>query len=116
MTLDATTSRSARPTAAASGAGQIRRWLWLAALALALAAAAVAVIVIPGWIPLLPRQIVRTFVEGLLRSILIVYGVALLASLAGAPLLGLLLARAGHGKPALLADTPLLAWAANKGR
>ena len=98
MTHGATPSRTARPSAAASGTGLISRRLRLAALALAIAVLAAAVMVIPGWIPLLPRSVRRALVEVLLRTILIVYCVVFLTSFAGTPLLGWLLARARRGR------------------
>jgi len=94
MTLEATSSQTAGPSATASGTGQVSRWLRLAVLAAAIAVLAMAVMVIPGWIRLLPRPVLRALVEALLRTILIVYCVVLLISFAGTPLLGWLVARA----------------------
>ncbi len=45
------------------------------------------------WIPLLPRPVLRTMTEALLRTVLVVYGIVLLASFVGVPLFGLLTAR-----------------------
>jgi len=100
MTQGATPSYSVRPSGAASGTGRLFRRLRLAALAAAIAVAAVAVMVIPGWIPLLPRHVLRALVEVLLRTILIVYCVVFLTSFAGTPLLGWLLVRARGGRRA----------------
>jgi hypothetical protein len=94
MTVEGTPLDPARPVAPASGTAPISRWLQLAAVAAALAALAVAVLVLPGWIPVLPRYLVRGFVEGLVRSILIAYFLVFLLSFVGAPLLGWVLARA----------------------
>jgi len=98
MTQGATPSQTARPGAAASGTGLISRRLRLAALALAIAVLAAVMMVIPGWIPLLPRSVLRALVEVLLRTILIVYCVVFLTSFAGTPLWGSLLVRARRGR------------------
>jgi hypothetical protein len=104
MTFRWNASRAARPIAGASGPGSLPRWIGLAALAAALAVLAVAALVIPGWVPMMPRPIVRSFVEALLRFILIVYCMLVLTSLLGPPLLGWLLAwqkRNGRVSPAV---------------
>jgi hypothetical protein len=98
MTVEGNPSRAARPTAAAAGATPIFRWVWLAAWAAGLAVFAVAALVIPGWIPILPRHIIRNCVEGLLRSILILYCLVLVIALTGPPVLGWLLVQARRSR------------------
>ena len=49
------------------------------------------------WIPLLPRPVLRAMTEALLRTVLVVYGLLLLTSFVGVPLLGLFIARSRRG-------------------
>ena len=52
-----------------------------------------ALVVLPGWIPLLPRAVVRRTTESFLRGVLLVYSALLLAGLIGVPVTAWLLVR-----------------------
>ncbi len=52
--------------------------------------------VLPGWIPLLPRAVVRRMTESFLRSVLLVYSSLLMAGLIGAPVTAWLLIRSSR--------------------
>jgi hypothetical protein len=83
------TENSGPTSAAARGVG----WLWVAAAAGILSLLIVALVLLPGWIPLLPRAVVRRMTEFFLRGVLLAYSALLLAGLIGAPVTAWLLSR-----------------------
>jgi hypothetical protein len=84
---------SALPGAATSRRGKSTRSLHLILGALTFALLVVAGMVLCAWVPLVPRAVRRSLSEALSQTVLFVYGAVALASLAGTPLLGWLLAR-----------------------
>jgi hypothetical protein len=58
----------------------------LCALAVPIAAAVTVAVVLPGWIPLLPRELRRGMIEAALRGVLIGYWTLALVALVGTPL------------------------------
>jgi hypothetical protein len=72
----------------------LRLAFWVLTVAVLIAAA----IVLRAWVPLLPRPVRRALSEGLLRTVLFVYCAVFLASFAGTPLLGWLLARSWRAR------------------
>lgn len=72
---------SPRPSA------RVVRAIRLVVVAIAIVAAAAVAIVLPGWIPLLPREIRRGLIEAALRVVLIGYWTLALTAIVGTPLL-----------------------------
>ena len=89
-------ARRTENPAPAGGAARAGGWLRIAAVAGTLALLIVAFVVLPGWIPLLPRAVVRRLTESFLRGVLLVYGALLLAGLIGAPVTAWLLVRSSR--------------------
>jgi hypothetical protein len=83
----------------------VPRLIKMVAVALPLALLFAGLMVISLWIPLLPRPIRRSLTEILLRTVLFVYAAVFLASFAGTPLFGWLIARSrrsGRMRPAFV--------------
>ncbi len=78
---------------APSRSRRIADGLRLAAVAVPIALAATLAIVLPGWIPVLPREWRRAMIEAALRGVLIGYWTLALVALAGTPLMAYLAAR-----------------------
>jgi hypothetical protein len=94
-TTPGTISAGAEPT-------QVRRIISairLAAVAVPIAVVATLAIVLPGWIPVLPRELRRAMIEAALRGVLIGYWTLALVALVGTPLAVCLAARSrrSHG-------------------
>ncbi|HMF35372.1 MAG TPA: hypothetical protein VKF17_01980, partial [Isosphaeraceae bacterium] len=89
-------ARRTENRAPAGGAARAAGWLRIAAVARTLALLILAFVVLPGWIPLLPRAVVRRMTESFLRGVLLVYGALLLAGLIGAPVTAWLLVRSSR--------------------
>ena len=86
-------ARRTENPAPAGGAARAGGWLRIAAVAGTLTLLIVALVVLPGWIPLLPRAVVRRTTESFLRGVLLVYSALLLAGLIGVPVTAWLLVR-----------------------
>ncbi len=95
MHVSGAASRTEDP-APAGAAVRARQWLRVAAVAGTLALLIVAFVVLPGWIPLLPRAVVRRMTESFLRGVLLVYSALGLAGLIGAPVAAWLLVRSSR--------------------
>jgi tetratricopeptide (TPR) repeat protein len=74
------------------------RALKLLAALLPIAFLIVALLVLPGWVPLWPRELRRALVEGFLRGVLVAYMALLVAGLLGTPLACWRLVRAWRSK------------------
>ena len=88
--------RGTENPAPAGGAARVGGWLRITAVAGTLALLIVAFVMLPGWIPLLPRAVVRRTTESFLRDVLLVYGALLLAGLIGVPVTAWLLVRSSR--------------------
>ncbi|MGZ3469258.1 MAG: hypothetical protein ACXWO1_05390, partial [Isosphaeraceae bacterium] len=86
-------ARRTENPASAGGAPRAGGWRWIAAVAGTLTLLIAALVVLPGWIPLLPRAVVRRTTESFLRGVLLVYSALLLAGLIGVPVTAWLLVR-----------------------
>ena len=82
-----------RDPAPAGGAQRAGGWRRIAVVAGTLTLLIAALLVLPGWIPLLPRAVVRRTTESFLRDVLLVYSALLLAGLIGVPITAWLLVR-----------------------
>ena len=87
------TARRTENPAPAGGAPRAGGWRRIAAVAGTFTLLIVALVVLPGWIPLLPRAVVRRTTESFLRGVLLVYSALLLAGLIGVPVTAWLLVR-----------------------
>jgi len=86
-------ARRTENPAPAGGAQRAGGWRRIAAVAGTLTLLIAALVVLPGWIPLLPRAVVRRTTESFLRGVLLVYSALLLAGLIGVPVTAWLLVR-----------------------
>ena len=89
-------ARRTENPAPAGGAARAGGWRRIAAVAGTLTLLIVAFVVLPGWIPLLPRAVVRRTTESFLRGVLLVYSALLLAGLIGVPVTAWLLVRSSR--------------------
>ena len=88
-----TEATAAEPIVPPSRSKWITSGIRLTALAVPMTVALVAAIVLPGWIPLLPREVRRGIIEATLRCVLIGYWIFVLVALVGTPLTLYLAAR-----------------------
>jgi hypothetical protein len=90
----------ALPNAAESRRSWSARSLRLGLWALLFAVAIAAGVVFYAWVPLLPRSVRRALSEGMLQTVLFVYGAVVLAAFFGTPLFGWLLVRSWRKRTA----------------
>jgi hypothetical protein len=92
-TISETTIDENQPIVAPPQSGRIASVMRLSALAVSIAVVSILTIVLPGWIPVLPRELRRGMIEAALRGVLIGYWTMVLVALVGTPLTIYLAAR-----------------------